>query len=55
MYTIDNEGKLNNYAIEPTVYAASYPTVDQQQQYLRQAAIATLLVTSLLLVSFVVS
>lgn len=55
MYTIDNEGKLNNYAIEPAVYAATYPTFDEQQQYVRQAAIATLFVAALVLITCIVS
>jgi hypothetical protein len=55
MYTTDTEGKLNNYAVEPTVYVASYPTIDEQQHYALQGAIAALLVVSLMLVSFAVS
>ncbi len=55
MYTTDNEGKLNNYAIEPVVYAATYPTIDEQQQYALQGAIASLFVLVLVLASFAVS
>ena len=53
--TIDTEGKLNNYAIEPVIYAATYPTADEQQHYVRQGAIAALLVVFLMLTSFAVS
>lgn len=53
--TIDTEGKLNNYAIEPVVYAATYPTVDQQQQYMLQGAISTLFIVFLVFTSFAVS
>jgi hypothetical protein len=55
MYTIDDQGKLNNYAIEPTVYAAAYPHLDKQRRYLAQGAIAFLFLTSVLLTAFAVS
>jgi hypothetical protein len=51
---IDN-GILNNYAVEPEMYCASYPSAVQQQRYVQQAAFATLFVTGLLLVSLAVS
>ncbi len=56
MYTtqLDN-GTLNNYAVEPKMSYAEYPTVYEQRRYLQQGAIATILVTALVLVSFVVS
>jgi hypothetical protein len=55
MYTIDDQGKLNNYAIEPTVYAAAYPHLDEQRRYLTQGAIAFLFLGSVLLTAFAVS
>jgi hypothetical protein len=56
MYTtqLDN-GVTNSYAVEPEMYFASYPSPEQQQQYLRQGAFATLLVSTLLLVALTVS
>ena len=57
MYTttqLDN-GTLNNYAVEPKMSYAEYPTVYEQKRYLKQAAIASLLVSALFFVSFVVS
>lgn len=56
MYTtqLDN-GTLNNYAIEPQVVCAEYPTVWEQRNYLKQFAAAACLVTAVLLVSFAVS
>jgi hypothetical protein len=56
MYTtqLDN-GVLNIYAVEPETYCADYPSPEQQQRYLRQGALAALLVTSLCFVSFLVS
>ena len=57
MYTttqLDN-GTLNNYATEPEMTYAEYPSLYEQKRYIKQAAIATLLVSALVLVSFVVS
>ena len=51
---LDN-GILNNYAAEPKMYLADYPAVYEQKRYLQQGAIATLLVTALVLVSTLVS
>jgi hypothetical protein len=50
-----DNGILNNYAVEPDMYFASYPAPEQQQRYAVQAAFASLLVTGLLLVSWAVS
>ena len=54
MYTTSNEGLLNNYAVEPAVYYAEYPSEWQQRRYALQGAIATLVVASLFLVSLAV-
>lgn len=57
MYTttqLDN-GTLNNYAVEPKMSYAEYPSLYDQKRYIIQAAIATLLVSALFFVSFVVS
>lgn len=56
MYTTtDERGILNNYANEPAMYLASYPSAEQQRRYLFQGAIATLLVTSVMLIALAVS
>ncbi len=55
MYTVNNEGLLNNYATEPAIYFAEYPTEEQQQNYALQGAIATLLVVAATLVALAVS
>ncbi|MDZ8027138.1 MAG: photosystem II assembly protein Psb34 [Nostoc sp. SerVER01] len=56
MYTTVNEdGVLNNYAAEPKMYYSEYPAIWEQRKYLVQAAFATLIVTSLVLVAFSVS
>lgn len=52
MYTTDDRGILNNYAIEPTVYAAPYPSPEQQQRYAFQGSAAVLFVTLLILTAF---
>ncbi len=56
MYTtqLDN-GTLNNYALEPKMSYAEYPAVWEQKRYLKQGAVAALLVTFLLFVSYAVS
>ncbi len=57
MYTttqLDN-GTLNNYAVEPEMTYAEYPTLWEQKNYLKQGTVAALFVTAKVLVSFVVS
>ncbi|MGQ4646248.1 photosystem II assembly protein Psb34 [Lyngbya aestuarii] len=53
--TVNQEGLLNNYAPQVAVYCAEYPSQEQQQQYLFQAAVASLLVSFLVLISLSVS
>ena len=55
MYTADDRGVLNNYAVEPNVYYAEYPSEAQQQHYLFQGAVAVLFVSLLVLTAFGVS
>jgi hypothetical protein len=56
MYTTINEkGLLNNYANEPDLYYAVYPSPEQRRNYAQMGAIATLFVTALVLVSFAAS
>jgi hypothetical protein len=55
LYTVDNEGKLNNYVIEPTVYASACPTINQQHQSRFQGAIAALFIFSIVFTAFAVS
>ena len=50
MYTTTNEnGILNNYASEPEIYYAQYPSPEQQERYALQGAIALLFVGTLFL------
>ncbi|MDF5707540.1 MAG: ssl1498 family light-harvesting-like protein [Nostoc sp. S4] len=56
MYNTVNKNRiLNNYPNEPQVYCAEYPATWEQPNYVIQGAIATMLVTALVLVSFAVS
>lgn len=53
--TIDEAGRLNNYAVEPEMYFAAFPAPEQQRRYLQQVALAMLLVSAVTLVAFLVS
>ncbi|MCC5639749.1 ssl1498 family light-harvesting-like protein [Nostoc sp. CHAB 5844] len=56
MYTTVNEdGVLNNYATEPQMYYSEYPAIWEQRRYVIQGAVATVLVTALVLFAVVVS
>lgn len=56
MYTTtDERGILNNYANEPKMYYAAYPSVEQQRRYAFQAGVAILFVTTIVLVALGVS
>ena len=56
MYTtINQEGLLNNYALETPVYYEEYPTPTQQRRYAFQGALAILLVNFLVLMALAVS
>jgi hypothetical protein len=53
--TKDEHGILNNFAVEPTLYFAEAPSVDQQRQYFIQGALALGLVASLVGIALTVS
>ena len=56
MYTVQEEnGRLNNYAVEPKVYVAEYPESDEQRRYIIQGAISALIVATVIVTSFLVS
>jgi hypothetical protein len=56
MYTTRNEdGILNNYASEPAMYFAEFPSSEQRQSYALQGAIAFVLITFTLLTAFAAS
>ena len=55
MYTTNEEGLLNNYATEPAMYYAEFPSIDQQRRYAFQGAMAILFVVTTLLTALAVS
>jgi hypothetical protein len=52
---MDDEGLLNNFAVEPEMYPSKYPSPDQQRRYLYWGIAATFLVAALGLISKYVS
>jgi hypothetical protein len=56
MYTtVNQEGQLNNYAPIARIRYAEYPTMWEQRRYIQLGAIATLFVSTLVLIAFVAS
>lgn len=55
MYTVDETGVMNNYAVEPAMYFAAYPSPEQQRNYMFQGALAVMLVAGTLLTALAVS
>lgn len=53
--TIDDKGRLNNFAVEPKIYPSEYPSRHQQRRYIYWGIAAALLVVSLVLISTFVS
>ncbi len=53
--TVDQEGLTNNYAVEPNMYFASFPTPDQARRYAIQGLAAALFVVGLIVTSVAVS
>jgi hypothetical protein len=54
-YTTDDEGRMNNFAVEPKMYAAEPPTSDQKKVYLWLGVSAAALVGGLLVIAVSVS
>ncbi|MBE9174626.1 ssl1498 family light-harvesting-like protein [Synechocystis salina LEGE 06155] len=54
-YTKDDDGRLNNFAVEPRVYTADAPSKTDKRNYLIMAAIAVVLVAGLIAVAVVAS
>ena len=53
--TIAETGRLNNYAVEPEMYFANYPSLYEQRRYWQQGGLALLLVSTVTLVAVLVS
>lgn len=50
--TVDDEGLINNFAVEPEAYSSEYPSPRQQRRYIYWGIAAVLLVVSLVFISF---
>lgn len=53
--TVDQEGLTNNYAVEPNMYYAAFPSQEQARQYALQGLVAATLIIGLIFTSFAVS
>lgn len=53
--TVDQEGLTNNYAVEPNMYYAVFPSPEQARQYAMQGLVAATLIVGLILTSVAVS
>jgi hypothetical protein len=54
-YTSDEDGRLNNFAVEPKMYQAEPPTAKQQRNYIILGAVAFALVGGLVVIAVSVS
>lgn len=54
-YVIDDEGIINNYATEPSMYLANHPSLKQQKNYFFWGAGAIGVVAIIFLIAFAVS
>ncbi|MBF2034571.1 MAG: ssl1498 family light-harvesting-like protein [Leptolyngbyaceae cyanobacterium T60_A2020_046] len=54
-YTVEDGGRLNNFAVEPKMYEAEPPTATEKRNYIILGAIAAALVAGVVAVAFVVS
>lgn len=54
-YTVEDGGRLNNFAKEPRVYQAEPPTTNQKRNYIVLGIVSATLVSGLVFVAFSVS
>jgi hypothetical protein len=54
-YTVEEDGRLNNFAVEPKMYNAEPPNSTQKRNYIILGAIGILLVVGLVVVAASVS
>ena len=54
-YTVEDGGRLNNYAVEPKMYEAEPPTASEKRNYIVLGIVAAVLIVSVVSVAFVVS
>lgn len=55
MYTTEENGTLNNFAVEPKMYYAAYPSQVEQRRYLLQGIAAIAFLGTLILTTVAVS
>lgn len=54
-YTVEDGGRLNNFAVEPKMYQAEPPTQAQKRNYIILGTLGALLVVGLMVVAATVS
>jgi hypothetical protein len=54
-YTKDEDGRVNNFAVEPKIYSAEPPSPQQKRTYIILGVVAAVLVTGLVVIAVVVS
>jgi hypothetical protein len=54
-YTVEEGGRLNNFAVEPKMYEAEPPTATQKRNYIILGSLAAALVAGVFTLAFVVS
>jgi hypothetical protein len=54
-YTVDDEGFVNNYAVEPAMTKGEYPSPKQQRRYIFLGAAALLFIALTIWIAFAVS
>jgi hypothetical protein len=54
-YTVEDGGRLNNFAVEPKMYKAEPPTVTQKRNYIILGAMGLALIGGLMAVAVSVS
>ncbi|MEO1093438.1 MAG: ssl1498 family light-harvesting-like protein [Cyanobacteria bacterium J06638_28] len=54
-YTVEDGGRLNNFAVEPEMYEAEPPTSTDKRNYIILGALASALIVGIVSVAFVVS
>lgn len=54
-YTVEDGGRLNNYAVEPEMYEAEPPTSTDKRNYIILGALAVALIAGVMSLAFVVS
>jgi hypothetical protein len=54
-YTSDEDGRLNNFAVEPKMYQADPPTAKEQRNYIILGVVALALVGGLVAIAVSVS